>query len=299
MLGNMWKNTEGCSHSGRIYRNILVRFKACTQFICNEARVFKRIKSGLLGKVSVILFITATYGASAETGSFTVHFAGCTEFAGWGPVSLAEAQPLVPAGYVIAGAAMGQAAIVVRATSCLGVAVGQSPAQPTELSQIGINLVAPDGTGDINNYTVIYVTNNQALAEHFQTAGLPAVFDPELAYEYTPGPTETSGELYVAASGQGLPAYFLFGTENEPPPNSQQSFLANWWFTGHGGKMKQSTSFPVISFGTAAVTLYTSNTSLLGNLIGGNTASNFSFLSVRGVYPTATMTVSFKGSEGR
>jgi len=194
---------------------------------------------------------------------------------------------------------MGQAAIVVRATSCQGVAVGQSPAQPTELSQIGINLVAPDGTGDINNYTVIYVTNNQALAEHFQTAGLPAVFDPELAYEYTPGPMETSGELYVAASAQGLPAYFLFGTENEPPPNSQQSFLANWWFTGHGGKMKQSTSFPVISFGTAAVTLHTSNTSLLGNLIGGNTASNFSFLSVRGVYPTATMAVSFKGSEGR
>jgi hypothetical protein len=156
-----------------------------------------------------------------------------------------------------------------------------------------------DGTGDINNYTVIYVTNNQALVELFRTAGLPAVFDPELAYEYTPGPMETLGELYVAASGQGLPAYFLFGTENEPPPNSRQSFLANWWFTGHGGKMKQSTSFPVISFGTAAVTLYTSNTSLLGNLIGGNTASNFSFLSVRGVYPAATMTVSFKGPEGR
>lgn len=172
---------------------------------------------------------------------------------------------------------------MVRATSCLGVAVGQSPAQPTELSQVGINLVAPDGTGDINNYTVIYVTNNQALAEHFQTAGLPAVFDPELTYEYTPGPMETSGELYVAASGQGLPAYFLFGTENEPPPNSQQSFLANWWFTGHGGKMKQSTSFPVISFGTAAVTLYTSNTSPLGSLIGGNSLEFFLPQRPRGV----------------
>jgi hypothetical protein len=199
----------------------------------------------------------------------------------------------VPAGYVITGAAKGQAAIVVRATSCQGVSVGRSPAQPTELSQIGINLVAPDGTGDINNYTVIYVTNNLALAEYFQIAGLPAIFDPQLTYEYTPDSSGASGQLYVTAAGDELPAYFLFGTESDPPPNSQQSFLANWWFTGPGGRMKQSTSFPVISFGTAAVALYTSNTSVLGNLIGGNTDSNFPILSIRGVYPAATMTVTF------
>jgi hypothetical protein len=60
---------------------------------------------------------------SAGTRYFTVHFCGCTELVGWGPVSLAEAQPLVPAGYVIAGAANGQAAIVVRATSCQGIAI--------------------------------------------------------------------------------------------------------------------------------------------------------------------------------
>jgi hypothetical protein len=203
----------------------------------------------------------------------------------------------VPAGYVIAGAANGQAAIVVRATSCQGVAVGQSPTQPTELSQIGINLVAPDGTGDINNYTVIYVTNNRALAEQFQTFGLPAVFDPQLTYEYTPDSSGVSGQLYVTAAGEELPAYFLFGTETEPPPNSQQKFLANWWFTGDDGRrMKQSTSFPVISFGTAAVTLYTSKNSPLGDLIGGNSDSDFTFLSVRGVYPAATMTVTFKSS---
>lgn len=100
----------------------------------------------------------------------------------------------------------------------------------------------------------------------------------------------------MAVAGEELPAYFFFGTEIDPPPNSQQSFLANWWFTGDGGRMKQSTSFPVISFGTAAVTLYTSNTSLLGNLIEGNADSNFSILSVRGVYPAATMTVTFKTS---
>ena len=236
---------------------------------------------------------------SADIRSFTVHFAGCTEFAGWGPVSLAKAQPLVPPGYVIAGAATGQAAIVVRATSCDGVSIGRSPAQPTMLSQIGINLVAPDGTGNINNYTVIYVTNNHAVAAYFQVAGLPAIFDPQLTYEYTPvEASDASGQLYVAATGEELPTYFLFGIENDPPANTQQSFLANWWFTGAAGKMKQSTSFPVISFGTAAVTLYTSKNSPLGDLIGGNTDSDFSILSVRGVYPAATMNVTITRGGG-
>src|SRR6201981_1286552 len=160
----------------------------------------------LFGMIFLLLCLHVGRVTSAETRSFTVHFSGCTEFVGWGPVSLAEAQPLVPAGYVIAGAESEKAAIVVRATSCQGVAVGQSPTQPTELSQIGINLVAPDGTGDINNYTVIYITNNQALTEYFQAVGLPAVFDPNLTYEYTPGPLGTSGELYLAAAGRGLPA---------------------------------------------------------------------------------------------
>jgi hypothetical protein len=296
MLEKAWKVAERFIQPGQIYGNIFTKFKAYMKYTYNQISNLRRIKKSLFGVIVFFPCLSVTSVTIAETGSFTVHFAGCTEFVGWGPVSLDEAQPLVPTGYVIAGAAMGQASIVVRATSCQSVAIGQSAAQPTELSQIGINLVAPDGTGDINNYTVIYVTNNQALAEHFRTAALPAVFDPELTYQYTPDPIGTSSELYVAAAGQDLPAYFLFGTESDPPPNSQQSFLANWWFTGDGSKMKQSTSFPAISFGKAAVTLYTSNTSPLGNLISGNTASNFSILSVRGVYPAATMTVTFKAS---
>jgi len=235
----------------------------------------------------------------ADIRSFTVQFAGCTEFAGWGPVSLAKAQLLVPPGYVVAGAGPGQAGIVVRATSCDAVSIGQSPAQPTVVSQIGINLDAPDGTGDINNYTLIYVTNNPALAAYLQIGGLPAVFDPELTYEYTPSETSSAaGQLYVTAAGAELPAYFLFGTESDPPPDPQRSFLANWWFTGDAGKMKQSTSFPVISFGSAAVTLYASKNSPLGDLIGGNTDSDFSILSVRGVYAAATMNVTLSRAGG-
>jgi len=245
----------------------------------------------VLPMAGLALYLYGAAFASADARSLKVHFAGCNEFVGWGPISLAAAQPLVPTGYMIAGATNGQAAIVVRATSCEDVRVDQAPGQATQLSQIGINLVSPDGTGDINNYTVIYVTNNEALAHSFEVAGLPAVFDPRLTYEYTPDATGTAGELYVTAVGEELPSYFLFGTETEPPPNSAQSFLANWWFTSPYGRMKQSTLFPVISFGTAAVSLYTSNVSLLGNLIGGNTDGNFSILSVRGVYPVATMTV--------
>jgi hypothetical protein len=253
---------------------------------------FMLVTRTLLPAMVLAHFLCGEQVASADTHSFKVQFAGCSEFVGWGPISLAAAQPLVPPGYVIAGAADGQASIVVRATSCETVSVDRSPAQPTELSQVGINLIAPDGTGDINNYTVIYVTNNEALAKRFQIAGLAAIFDPQLTYQHTPDASGQSGQLYVSAAGEELPPYFLFGTETEPPPNSQQRFLANWWFTGPEGRMKQSTLFPVISFGTAAVSLYTSNISLLGNLIGGNADGNFSFLSVRGIYPAATMTVS-------
>ena len=106
---------------------------------------------------------------------------------------------------------------------------------------------------------------------------------------YTAEASKNGGFLRVLAEDVPL---FFFGTETEPPPNSGQTFLANWWFTGPEGRMKQSTLFPVISFGTAAVFLYTSNVSLLGKLIDGNADGDFSILSVRGVYPAATMTVS-------
>ena len=63
---------------------------------------------GMRALLPVAVLVHGLFGAplaSADARSFTVRFAGCTEFVGWGPVTLAAAQPLVPAGYVIAGAA--------------------------------------------------------------------------------------------------------------------------------------------------------------------------------------------------
>ena len=182
------------------------------------------------------------------------------------------------------------AAIVVRATRCAGAQVNGGPGVPTIISQIGIEISSPDGTGDINNYTLIYVTDNAQLALAFRIAGLPAFFDPTLTYEFTYDSTGKSGELYVEAQGQGLPGYFLTGTETDPS-GSGSDFKANWWYQGFAGVIKQASDFPNIAFGPANVSLHTSRESVLGKLIGGNTDADFHFLPVRGVYAAAHMDV--------
>jgi hypothetical protein len=62
--------------------------------------------------------------------------------------------------------------------------------------------VPVDGTGDINNFTLIYVTNNAEVTEAFHAVGMPVVFDPTISYEFTYDSTLKTGELYVEAAGR-------------------------------------------------------------------------------------------------
>lgn len=235
--------------------------------------------------------VAAPASAQAQLGApgFSVDFSQCTEFAGVGPVDFARASSLVQPAFTTLPAGS-TAAMVVRATSCASAQVNRGAGVPTIISQIGIEIAAPDGTGDINNYTLIYVTDNAQLALAFRFAGLPAIFDPTITYEFTYDSTGKSGDLYVEAEGPGLPAYFLTGTETDPSGGGQD-FKANWWYQGFAGIIKQASDFPNIAFGSANVTLHTSRKSLLGVLIGGNTDSDFHFLPVRGVYGAAHMDV--------
>ena len=89
---------------------------------------------------------------------------------------------------------------------------------PTIISQIGINVVSPDGTGTINNYLLIYVTNNPALTEALGFFGVPAHYDPNITYEYTRNHVGNGGVLYGAVPDGGIPAYFLMGRK----PNRRQ-----------------------------------------------------------------------------
>jgi hypothetical protein len=183
---------------------------------------------------------------------------------------------------------------VVRFTNCEAVRVDRTRAVPTTISQIGINIVSPDGTGGVSNYLLFYVTNNPFLAEALQHAGVPANYDPTITYEYQRSSTDSTGVLYGAVPYANVPAYFFYGTETEPPPNTQQPFTVNWWH-GEFLRVRQQTTFPAISFGTANVTLYTSTFSPLGQLIGGNAYANFSIVALRGVYAGAEMIVSAPG----
>ena len=239
-----------------------------------------------------VTFIPSLMRAENPHG-FYVDFTECTEFAGVGPVDFARASALVPSVFttLLVGSTGG---IVVRATNCQGLAVNGGRSVPTSISQIGIEIVPPDGTGDINNFTLLYVSDNPELVRAFRGAGVPALFDPTLTYQFTYDSTGKAGELYVEVESYGLPAYFLSGTETDPTaPGSD--FKANWWYATAKEVVKQASNFPAIAFGTPSVTFHTDRNRDLGKLIGGNTDSDFHLFPVRGIYPSAHMEVSVTG----
>jgi hypothetical protein len=121
----------------------------------------------------LLAFAGALTPANAASRGFSADFTNCSEFAGLGPVANTPlATSLVPAHFTTL-LESGQVTIVIRASNCEGVSVNGSKPVRTTLSHIGIGVVSPDGSGTINNYTLVYLTNNPLLAESFQHAGMP------------------------------------------------------------------------------------------------------------------------------
>ena len=235
------------------------------------------------------LGIAATSYAQAQPRSFDVTFHNCTEFVGIGPVSLTEAQALVPPAFSIVNAG-GSALIVVRISNCQGVGVGGSPSVPGTIAHIGINIAPPDGMGDINNYTIIYASNVGALVNALRATGLPAQHDADLLYEFTRDSIATGNLLGIATPDPG-PTWHVYGRESDPAPGSAFPFRAIWWFQSPSRTLRMDTGFPAIAFGTAQVSFQTLGASVLTRLIGGHTIASFPGLSVRGVFDNAQMTV--------
>jgi hypothetical protein len=217
----------------------------------------------------------------AGAQDFEVSFEDCTEFAGIALVPEAQARALVPSSYTLAGDTT-SAVVVVRVVECQAVSVDGGPAQPTRLAQIGVTLVGPDATADIDNYLLWYVTDNGQLHGRLQAAGLDSVQD-SLDYAVS------AGSLAIEVDSPQSAAYTVSGTAIAPASAPTQ-FVARWWGEGRRGTVQMLTDLPDIQFGSASTLLTTDAGSELALLIGG-TELTFVLLDSYNAFASAFMTV--------
>jgi hypothetical protein len=213
---------------------------------------------------------------------FDVDFSDCSEFAGIGFVPAANARPLVPAHYALAGDA-NNAVIVVRVAKCASAVVDGHSVGEILTSQIGISVTGQDPTADINNYTLFFATNQALLHARFQGAGLDADNTNGISF------VQSGGSLSAASSSSHTPAFQLLGSAS-PPTASPVVFVASWWGDGNQGVFRSRTVFPAIRFSGSTVTLTTPAGSALATLVGG-TSYTFALLDSHNTFPTSHLEV--------
>ena len=181
-----------------------------------------------------LFLLSASFALADDNRRFPVQFQNCVEYVGTGPISLAQAQPLVPSPFVIATDNDGNATLVVRAARCTAVRVDGADPIPGIVSHIGVMVVSPDGTGDINNYTVAYATNSDRLARRLTGAGIPTLVDLDLVKE------DSTPSLYVEVSPDSKAGWSITGTQTNTAFLTTP-FLANWWSKSDKGIAKMAT----------------------------------------------------------
>jgi hypothetical protein len=251
-----------------------------------------------LGTCSIAAIILVTINsnarrASAKTASalpvnstnFAVEFNDCVESIGVTLVPTESVRLYVPEQFILAGEGQPVTPLVVRTARCSGIGVDGYKPRPGEIVQIGVVIVPPDGTGDINNYTLWYYTSDEKLATKLRNAGVNAQHVPTIDYHLD----LDDSSLLVRVPRPGAPRFVLSGTV-QPSPNPAGSFLANWWQQVETGRVKMSTNVPVINLGGADLTLTTDPNSPLGQLIGGS-VTGFPLLQQFNTFAAARMEV--------
>ena len=210
-----------------------------------------------------------------------VEFTGCVESIGVGLVSTQAARALTPTTYTLAGEGQPVTPFVARTARCDGIAVDGHKAKPGAIVQLGVVIVPPDGTGDINIYTLWYFSSDAKLAHRLWRIGVEAQHVPTLSYRYM----SAAGSLAVQVRRPGDPQLSITGDVNESSQPAG-SFTANWWGWSDGGRVKMTTHVPLILIGTADLVLRTAPNGDLGTLLGGGTAG-FPILQQFNAFPSA------------
>lgn len=256
-----------------------------------------------MSRTAHVVFLSAATAATifaqpAPRGrDFPVEFSGCSEYVGTGPVSHARASLFVPAPFVAANDGSGNATLVVRAAQCASVKVENFPAESGSVAHIGVVVVPPDGTGDINNYTLAYATSSRRLAQRLERAGFAVLTDSDLVYEVTPNPPVTTSELYVEVSPESEAGWSITGAV-QANAFLTIPFTANWWAKVREGSMKMSTAIPSIAFKPAQAKIITRRSTVLGQLLNANSYDQFGArpfdFNVRGEFALGQMSVTVR-----
>ncbi len=246
----------------------------------------------------MILLAACLVPALMADHDFPVRFQGCSEYVGTGPVPLAQAAPMVPTRFTVPADGTGNATLVVRAARCSAVTVDNFNRQEQAIvSQIGIVIVPPDGTGSINNYTIAYATDSERLALRLRQAGLPVLYDSDLVYEVTPDPPVTASEFYAEVSPERGAGWTIHGTVTNNAFLTTP-FVANWWFAGQAGVIKMSTDIPSITYKAAQSRLTTRRSSPLGQVLRANGYAAFGSrptdFNIRGEFVSGVMTTTVR-----
>jgi hypothetical protein len=208
----------------------------------------------------------------------------CVESIGVGLAPTANVRPLVPDRFVLSNNGQPMTPMVVRTSRCGGISVDREEPEGGVIVQIGAILVPPDFTGDINNYTLYYLTTSKALAARLGALGLDAQRVGSIRYDYD----VDTGALSVRVPGEAHLPFVLIG-EVSPSTAPSGSFVANWWHAVDGGALKLTTNVPLIDNGGANLTVTTDPGGALASLFGGTTVS-FPILQQFNVFPGATIT---------
>lgn len=229
--------------------------------------------------------------ALAETSrnassSFDVAFTDCLESIGVTLLPTATVRGLVPRSFILAGEGQPVTPVVVRTAHCRRITTEGRGQRPGDIVQIGAVVIPPDFTGDINNYTIWYYTNDLRLALRLLEVRVDAQYVPTMDYDFD----ADDNTLHVRVPLPGLPRLVVSGSV-VPSAQPAGSFIANWWREVNGHKVKMNTNVPSINIGGADLTLTTSPNGALGQLIGGS-ATGFPILQQFNSFAAATMNVS-------